>query len=72
MGDNAGKKGFFSKVADSFKGYKGEFKKIVWPSWASVLKNTGIVIAFILLIAIFVYVVDLLFGGLFNFVVGLL
>lgn len=72
MSDNVEKKGLFAKMADSFRGYKSEFKKIVWPSWNTVLKNTGIVIAFILLVSVFIYVVDLLFSLLFNWVVGLL
>lgn len=72
MSENVEKKGFFKKMGDSFKAYKGEFKKIVWPSWKTILKNTGIVLVFILLIAALVYVVDLLFSGLFNWVVSLL
>ena len=72
MSDNVEKKGFFAKMADSLRGYKSEFKKIVWPSWSTILKNTGIVFAFILIVSIFIYVVDLLFGLLFNWVVGLL
>lgn len=72
MSDKAEKKGLFAKMADSLRGYKSEFKKIVWPSWNTVLKNTGIVIAFIIILSVFIYVVDLLFGLLFNWVVGLL
>lgn len=72
MSDNVEKKGFFAKMSDSLRGYKSEFKKIVWPSWNTILKNTGIVIAFILIVGIFIYAVDLLFGLLFNWVVGLL
>ena len=72
MSDKAEKKGLFAKMADSLRGYKSEFKKIVWPSWNTVLKNTGIVVAFIIILSVFIYVVDLLFGLLFNWVVGLL
>ena len=72
MSDKAEKKGLFAKMADSLRGYKSEFKKIVWPSWNTVLKNTGIVVAFIIILSVLIYVVDLLFGLLFNWVVGLL
>ena len=45
-------------IAKFFKDLKGETKKIVWPSAKSVLKNTGIVIAVVLIIGIGIWVVD--------------
>ena len=72
MSDKAEKKGLSAKISESFRSYKSEFKKIVWPSWKTILKNTGIVIAFIIILSVFIYVVDLLFGLLFNWVIGLL
>lgn len=72
MSDKAEKKGFGAKISESFRSYKSEFKKIVWPSWKTILKNTGIVIAFIIILSVFIYVVDLLFGLLFNWIIGLL
>ncbi len=71
MSDNVEKKGLFAKMADSFKGYKSEFKKIVWPSWNTVLKNTGVVVVFILVLGLFIYAVDMIFGLLFGLVTGL-
>ena len=68
MSEKKEKKSF----GDAFRGYKSEFKKIVWPSWKTICKNTGIVVAFIIILSVFIYVVDLLFGLLFNWVVGLL
>ncbi|MBR6619982.1 MAG: preprotein translocase subunit SecE [Clostridia bacterium] len=45
-------------IAKFFKDLKGETKKIVWPNAKSVLKNTGIVIAVVLIIGIGIWLVD--------------
>lgn len=67
MSENvAPKKKFGEKVTDFFKGVKGEFKKIVWPTKKTVLNNTGVVIAFIIVVGILVYLLDLLFGTAFR------
>ena len=39
------KPGFFARVAKWFKEMKSELKKVQWPGWKQVPKNTGIVIA---------------------------
>lgn len=68
MSEKKEKKGF----GDFLRGYKSEFKKIVWPSWKTILKNTGIVITFIVILGLFIYAIDFLFSLLFNWVVGLM
>lgn len=68
MSEKKEKKG----LGDFFKGYKSELKKIVWPSWKTILKNTGIVITFIVILGLFIYAIDFLFSLLFNWVVGLM
>ena len=45
-------------VAKFFKDLKGENKKIVWPSAKTVLKNTGIVLAVVLIVGIAIWLVD--------------
>lgn len=72
MGENSAKPSFFKKIADYFKSVKGEFKKIVWPSKESVIKNTGVVIAYCIIIGVIVFLLDMLFSWVFNLVVGLL
>ena len=57
-------------LGDSFRGYKSEFKKIVWPSWKTILKNTGIVVTFIIVLGLFIYGIDFLFSYLFKLVIG--
>ena len=45
-------------VAKFFKDLKGESKKIVWPNAKTVLKNTGIVLAVVLIIGAAIWLVD--------------
>ena len=45
-------------VAKFFKDLKGENKKIVWPSAKTVLKNTGIVLAVVLIVGMAIWLVD--------------
>ena len=64
MGENAKKVGFFGKIARYFKEVKGEAKKVIWPTWKQTVNNTAIVIAVIIVVAIFLGIVDIIFGGL--------
>lgn len=41
-----------------FKDFKAENKKIVWPDFKTVIKNTGVVIVSIIVIGIGIWVVD--------------
>lgn len=45
-------------VVRFFKDFKGESKKIVWPDAKTVLKNTGIVIAVVAVVALVVFGID--------------
>ena len=62
MGDNTVKKkrkGPFTYVRE----VKAEMKKVIWPTKSQTVNNTLIVIAFILIVAIFLAIVDVLFSG---------
>ena len=37
--------GLGTRMAKYFRDTKGEFKKIVWPTFPTVLRNTGVVLA---------------------------
>ncbi len=52
------KKNVFTKIKAFFVDYKNELKKIVWPTQKTVLKNTGIVLAMIFAMGIFVAAFD--------------
>ena len=51
-----------SKLAKFIRGTKSELKKIVWPSFNQVVKNTLIVIVFVILVALIIAGLDLLFN----------
>lgn len=42
-----------------FREMKSELKKVVWPTLPQVVKNTGIVMAMVIIVAVFIGVVDL-------------
>jgi len=46
------------RIVRFFRDYKSEIKKIVWPGWKDVAKNTFIVLAICAIIGAFVWVVD--------------
>ncbi len=52
-------KDILSKIAKYFRGCKGEIKKITWPTPRTVFKNTGIVIAVIVVIGLFIFGLDM-------------
>ena len=66
------KKSFFSKVGKFFRGYVSEFKKIVWPTWKQVRKNTIVTIIMVIAVGIFIWLLDFVFGWLLDFGLGLI
>ena len=61
------KNGGFMKF---FRDLKGEFKKIVWPSKKQIINNTLVVIAAILVVGAFIWVIDLGLGWLIKLFLG--
>ena len=57
---------FAAKISRFFKDLKGEMKKIVWPSKKQIINNTGIVIAFIIILGVFIAIVDFIFNWLIT------
>ena len=49
------------KVKEAWRGFKSEVKKVVWPSWKQVAKNTGIVLAVMAVFAIMIGALDYAF-----------
>jgi len=56
-----------AKIKNYFKGVKSEWGKITWPQRPQIVGETIIVLIIVFLLTAFVYVVDLLFKGLFHF-----
>ena len=54
------------RIKEAWRGFKSEVKKIVWPSWKQVLKNTGIVLVVVLICAIMIGALDFAFRTGFD------
>lgn len=50
---------------------KGEYKKIVWPTFSAVMKNTGITLVMCALVAVFVCLVDIGLSSLVDLLLKL-
>ncbi|MVB11290.1 Protein translocase subunit SecE [Caprobacter fermentans] len=75
MADKSGKKeNFFTKAGKSiskfFRETKSEAKKMVWPTPRSVFKNTGVVLATIIVIGLFVFGLDTLLVNLLGLIMN--
>ncbi|MCI1966234.1 MAG: preprotein translocase subunit SecE [Oscillospiraceae bacterium] len=75
MADKSGKKeNFFSRTGKSiskfFRETKSEAKKMVWPAPQSVFKNTGVVLATIIVIGLFVFGLDTLLINLLGLIMN--
>ncbi len=58
------------RIIRFFRDYKSEVKKIVWPGWKEVAKNTGIVLIMCLIIGALIWVVDYGLGQLIKLILG--
>ena len=52
------KDGFLSRVGKFFREYRSELKKISWPTFSEVVKNTFITLVVVLIVGIIVWLVD--------------
>lgn len=59
-----------NRVSKFFKDYKSEFKKIAWPSYTQVLKNSTLVISAILVFTVVIGGIDLLLEELVSLLAG--
>lgn len=65
------KKSIFKKMADYFKEVKSELKKVIWPAFPKVVKNTGIVIIAIVVSSLIILAFDSAFGLIFQKLLGI-
>lgn len=63
-------KGFFARIGKYFKDTKSELKKVVWPSKKDVRTNTITVVVVVVVAAVFMVVLDMLFGGAIHLMIG--
>ena len=67
---NGAKLTIVKRIIRFFRDYKSEVKKIVWPGWKDVLKNTLIVIAMCVVVGAFIWLVDFGLGKLLELILG--
>lgn len=60
-----------NKVAQYFRDLKAELKKVVWPTKAQVINNTGVVLATMIILGLFVGGLDAIFSGALKFLMSL-
>jgi len=65
------KPGIFARIGKWFKEMKSELKKVQWPSFKSVMKSTAVVIACVVIVGVFIWVFDLLAGGVISALLAL-
>ena len=53
-----------------FRDLKGEFKKLVWPSKKQIINNTIVVIAAIIVVGAFIWLIDLGLAALVQLFLG--
>ena len=58
------------RVVRFFRDYKSEVKKIVWPGFKEVVKNTAIVLIMCLLLGVLIWLIDFGLGQLLNLILG--
>ena len=49
---------FFERVKQFFREVSGEFRRVNWPSRAEVINSTAVVLAVVVLLAVFLAAVD--------------
>ena len=59
------------KVTKFFRDVRGEYKKVVWPTFASVVRNTGVVLAMCAVTGVVIILVDIGLGQLINLLLSL-
>ena len=58
----AKKPGLFARIGKWFRELKSECRKIVWPTREQTVNNTLVVLASVVIIGIFIWVLDFVFG----------
>ncbi|PIS27948.1 MAG: preprotein translocase subunit SecE [Candidatus Marinimicrobia bacterium CG08_land_8_20_14_0_20_45_22] len=58
----------FNKIREFIDGVIFEMKKVSWPSWNELKSSTVIVLAFSLILSVFLFVVDLLLSKIVNLI----
>jgi preprotein translocase subunit SecE len=68
-GENA--PGFFARIARFFTDAYAEMLKVIWPSFDQVRKFTVVVVLTVTAVGIFIWLCDIIFGGITMKLYGL-
>lgn len=68
--EKAKKPSFFARMGRSFRDMRGEMKKVVWPTKKQTMNNTGVVFAFMLVMAVIIGLFDTGLSWLIRLMVG--
>ena len=66
-----GLKGVGAKIKKFFKDFKGEWKKVTWPSGQTVLKNSLVVIVIVTIMGVALFAIDTGLSAIIDLLVGL-
>ena len=59
------------RIGNAWRGFKSEFKKIAWPSWLQVRKNTLVVLVVVVICAVMIGAFDFAFSQGMRALAGL-
>ena len=62
---------FFKNTGTFLRDVKNEIKKIVWPTPKTVFKNTGVVLATIIVVGLFIFGLDTVFMNLLGLIMNI-
>ena len=65
------KPGVFARIGRWLRELKSELKKVQWPSKKQTVNNTGIVIACVGVVGLFIWIFDFAASGLINALINL-
>jgi preprotein translocase subunit SecE len=68
-GANTGSVSTKDKMSTYFRGVRSELKKVIWPDRKELTNYTGVVIFISVLVAVIVYILDLVLGGVLSFII---
>ena len=69
--DKESKPSIFARIGRWLRELKSELKKVQWPSRTHTINNTGIVIACVVVVGLFIWVFDFAASGLINALIKL-
>ena len=70
--DKQSKPGIFARASKWLHALKVELKKVQWPSKKQRINNTAIVIACVVVVGLFIWIVDFIAGGAIKGLISLL